>query len=100
MRGVYDSALEVHMTLKVKPEIERILKEKVEIGQYESLEEAANEMIQAAYEQETMTEEDIEELRREVAIGIEQADRGEFSKLTIDEIIAQEEAQARKQKAG
>ena len=88
------------MTLKLKPEVERILKQKVEIGQYESLDEAANEMIQAAYEQETMTEEDIEELRREVAIGIEQADRGEFSKLTIEEIIAQEKALARKQKAG
>jgi antitoxin ParD1/3/4 len=87
------------MTLKLKPETERILKEKVQNGQYESLEEAANEMIQAAYEQETMTEEDIEELRREVAVGIEQADRGQFSKLTIDEIIAQEEARARKHKA-
>jgi len=88
------------MTLKLKPEVERILKQKVKIGQYESLDEAANEMIQAAYEQETMTEEDIEELRREVAIGIEQADRGEFSKLTIEELIAQEKALARKQKAG
>ena len=88
------------MTLKLRPEIERILKQKVKAGQYESLEEAANEMIQVAYQQEMMTDEDIEEIRREVALGIQQADRGEFSEFSIEEIISQEKAAARKKKAG
>ena len=88
------------MEVNFTPKVEGILRRKVESGQYSSVEEAANEMIQAAEEQETMTDEDIEEIRREVALGIEQADRGQFSKFTIDEIIAQEKARAWQQKAG
>ena len=84
------------MTLNLRPEIEHILKEKVKAGHYDSLEEAANGMILIAHGQEALVEEDIEELRREVALGIEQADRGQFSQFTAEEIIAQDKARRRR----
>jgi antitoxin ParD1/3/4 len=92
--------MRINMTLKLRADIEHIVKEKVKSGQYKSLEEAANEMIEAAHKQETLSDQDIEELRREVALGIDEADRGEFSELTIDQIIVQEKPAARKKRAG
>ncbi len=88
------------MSINLRPDIEQFLREKVEMGQFESIEEAANELLALKQEEETLTEEDIAEIRQEVQKGIEQADRGEFSPFTIEEIIAQENAAARKQKAG
>jgi antitoxin ParD1/3/4 len=91
---------EVFMTIRLKPEIEGFLRQKVETGQFASVEEAANELLALRREEEELTEEDIAEIRAEVQKGIEQAERGEFSQFTIAEIIAQEKAAARKQKAG
>jgi antitoxin ParD1/3/4 len=88
------------MSIKLRPDVEQFLREKVEIGQFGSIEEAANELLGWVREDEKLTDEDIAEIRQEVQKGIDQADRGEFSTLTIEEIIAQENASARKQKAG
>jgi len=88
------------MKIDLRPDIAAFLGEKVESGQFESLEEAANELLGLVREEETLTEEDIAELRREVQLGIEQADRGEFSPFTAEDIIRQEQARMRKDKAG
>jgi antitoxin ParD1/3/4 len=88
------------MTINLRPEIEGFLRAKVEAGQFSSVEEAANELLGLTKEEEELSDEDIAELRREVQRGIEQADRGEFSQFTVEDIIAQEKAAARKQKAG
>lgn len=88
------------MKVELRPDILNFLREKVERGQFESIEEAANELLGLAREEEELTDEDIEQLRREVQLGIDQADRGEFSPFTAEDIIRQEQARMRKNKAG
>ncbi len=88
------------MKVELRADILQFLREKVEKGQFESIEEAVNELLGLVREEETLTEEDIAELRREVQLGIEQADRGEFSPFTAEDIIRQEQARMRKNKAG
>ncbi|HEV8605838.1 MAG TPA: hypothetical protein VGQ99_10755 [Tepidisphaeraceae bacterium] len=88
------------MTINLRPEIEGFLRGKVEAGQFSSVEEAANELLGLTKEEEALSDEDIAEIRWEVQRGLEQADRGEFSQFTVEDIIAQEKAAARKQKAG
>ena len=65
------------MNVSLKPELERFVQERVKAGQFESPEDAINTALMALREQETLTPEDVAELRREIAIGIEQLDRGE-----------------------
>jgi antitoxin ParD1/3/4 len=88
------------MSINLRPDIEQFLREKVEMGQFESIEEAANKLLGWVSEDEKLTDEDIAELRREVQLGIDQADRGEFVEFTAEQIIAEKKAAARKQKAG
>jgi antitoxin ParD1/3/4 len=92
--------VEVFMEVKLTPKVESILRKKVASGQFASLEEAANEMLALAIEQEKLTDEDIVDLRREVQRGIEQADRGEIAEFDAEQIIREKKAAARKQKAG
>ncbi len=88
------------MEVTLTTQIENILRGKVESGQFSSIEEAANEMIALALEEERLSNEDVEDLRREVQLGIDQADRGQFVEFTAEQIIAEKKAAARKQKAG
>ena len=91
---------EVLMEVNLTPKVEAILREKVESGQFSSLEEAANELLALAIEEEKLSNEDVVDLRREVQRGIEQADRGQFVEFDAEQIIKEKKAAARKQKAG
>jgi antitoxin ParD1/3/4 len=92
--------VEVFMEVNLAPELEDILRKKVESGQFSSIEEAANEMLALAIKEETLANEDLAELQREVQLGIEQADRGEFVEFTAEQIISEYKGGERKQKAG
>jgi len=92
--------IEVFMEVNLAPKVEDVLRKKVETGQFASVEEAANEMLALAIEEEKLSNEDLADLRQEVERGIEQADRGEFVEFTAEEIIAAHKPGVRKQKAG
>jgi antitoxin ParD1/3/4 len=65
------------MKVSLDPELERFVEEKVRAGQYQSADEVVNSAVDMLRQQETLSAEDIAELRREIAIGLEQLDRGE-----------------------
>ena len=65
------------MKVNLAPELERFVEEKVRAGQYQSADEVVNSAVAMLRQQETLSTEDIAELRREIAIGLEQLDRGE-----------------------
>ena len=88
------------MKIVLRPDIVSFLQEKVITSQFESVEEAANELLGLVQEEERLTDADIAEIRGEVQKGIEQADRGEFSPFTAEDIIRQEQARMRRHKAG
>lgn len=77
------------MNISLPNELETFIHEKVESGRYS----CRSEMICAALwllrDVEQLREIRLEELRKEVAIGIEQADRGEVVEMDIEALKAE-----------
>ncbi len=66
----------MHVTLT--PEFEQLVARKVESGRYHSAAEVVHEGLRLLEEQDRLQEMRRDDLRREVARGVEQADRGEL----------------------
>lgn len=79
------------MTVSLKPEIQAFLERKVRNGEYASAEEAANSLLQRFISHAELSDSDLDELKAKVAVGIEQADRGELEPWDPDEIWAEAE---------
>lgn len=88
------------MVISLSPDIESFLEQKVKAGEYPSIDEAANRLLEHVREQEELSEEDIEDLRAEVDMGIEQLDRGEFKEFTAESVIAEQQAAMNARKMG
>jgi antitoxin ParD1/3/4 len=66
------------MNVSLTPELERLVAEKVESGMYTSASEVVREGLRLLQERDQLRRTRLEELRREIARGVEQADRGEL----------------------
>jgi antitoxin ParD1/3/4 len=66
------------MNVSLTPELERLVAEKVESGKYPSASEVVREGLRLLQERDELRRARLEELRREIARGVEQADRGEL----------------------
>lgn len=73
------------MNLSLPPELEQFLREKVASGQYLCEEEVIRESLYFFRQWHQFQEVRTEELRRAIAVGIEQADRGEV--IAGDEVF-------------
>ncbi len=78
------------MTIELSPEIEQIVKAKIASGIYPNANEFIREAILRSLEWERQEKQKLDEA---IAIGIGQADRGEFSERTIQDIIRHKEIQ-------
>lgn len=67
------------MNVSLTPELETMVAEKVKSGLYNSASEVVREGLRLIREQDQLREIKLEELRREIQIGIDQLDRGEFT---------------------
>lgn len=66
------------MNVSLTPELEAFVTKKVESGLYGSQSEVVREGLRLLMEQDRMTEARLEELRSEIAKGLEQARRGDL----------------------
>jgi antitoxin ParD1/3/4 len=64
------------MNVTLTPELEQLVTEKVESGMYNSASEVVREALRLLKERDEIRQARLEELRREIAVGLEQADRG------------------------
>jgi antitoxin ParD1/3/4 len=87
------------MTISLHPDLQKFVEEKIRAGFYRSPEEAVNDMLSQVYEQENLSAEDLADLRKEVKVGIDEADKGKFVEFTAEDVIAEKHA-ARKTKKG
>jgi antitoxin ParD1/3/4 len=78
------------MKVLLKPELEKFIAEKVKAGQYADASDIVNEALEVLKEQEEFTPQHEAYLKREVARGIEQLDRGQYSEFDAEKIIAEE----------
>ncbi|HSU13421.1 hypothetical protein [Longimicrobium sp.] len=82
------------MSLNIPPEFERAVLERVASGAYESTEDVLKACLEALELLEADMAEENEWLRREVQIGIDEADRGEL--IPRDEAIASMRAELKR----
>lgn len=65
------------MNVSLTPELEKYVQEKVKSGKYLSASEVVREALRLLQEQDQIRQLRLEKLRSEIALGIEQLDRGE-----------------------
>jgi antitoxin ParD1/3/4 len=67
------------MDILLPPELEELVRQKVESGQYSSTSEVIQDALWLFYYRDRLQELKLEELRKEIAIGLEQADKGQLT---------------------
>ena len=74
------------MNVSLTPELEKLVTERVRSGMYSSASEVIREALRLLNQQEGVRQRKLEELRKEIQIGIDQLERGEGVPLDIGKI--------------
>ncbi|MCL1469873.1 type II toxin-antitoxin system ParD family antitoxin [Argonema antarcticum] len=84
------------MNISLTPELEQLVCEKVKSGRYLSVSDVVYEALQLLEERDRQQQMRLETLRQEIAIGIEQTDKGEvFDGEEVIQELLDEIVQAR-----
>jgi antitoxin ParD1/3/4 len=86
------------MNVSLTPELESIINKKVSSGMYHSASEVIREGLRLLQEKDALREIRLKELRKEISIGLKQADRGELEPFDINEIKAEARRRFAKQR--
>lgn len=73
------------MNISLTPELTAFIQSQVQSGMYHSASEVVRDGLRLLKDREQLRQLRIEELRKEIAIGIEQLDRGEW--VTSEEVF-------------
>ena len=76
------------MDVPLTPELESLVRSKVESGGYLSAGEGVGEALRLLEERDRLRDAQLERLKREVHAGLEQLDRGESTPLNIQGTLA------------
>jgi antitoxin ParD1/3/4 len=89
------------MNVSLTSALERFVQERIKTGRYNSASEVVRDALRLLQDHEQVRKMRIEELRKEIAIGVEQADRGELidGEKVFDEIRKMSEAKRRQDAA-
>ena len=80
------------MNVSLTEELEELVQEKVRSGMYSSASEVIRQALRLLKEQDQLRQIRLDELRKEIAIGIEQADRGELEELDVEAFLKEARA--------
>lgn len=76
------------MNVSLTPELERLVNDKVSTGLYTSASEVIREALRLLKEQDEIRAMTLQELKRDIAAGLEQLDRGQSAALDMTAIKA------------
>jgi len=76
------------MNVSLTPELEQLIHKKVETGMYLSASEVVREALRLLEERDKLQAMKFEEIRKEIQIGIDQANRGEVAPLDLPGTLA------------
>ena len=88
------------MNVSLTQELEAFVHQKVESGRYHSASEVVREALRLLEDHDQLRQIKLESLRKEIAIGLDQLDRGEVGVLDIESIKAKGRELLRKRKEG
>ncbi len=77
------------MEISLPPELEQFVTAKVQSGDYPTAGEVVRDGLRLLQERERVRQIRLEELRNEIAIGIDQLNRGEYAEFTAETVIAE-----------
>lgn len=77
------------MNVSLTPELTQFVQDLVQTGMYHSSSEVIRDGLRLLRDREQLRQIRIEELRKEIAIGLEQLERGEVAPLDIEAIKAE-----------
>jgi antitoxin ParD1/3/4 len=77
------------MRVTLSRDLQRFVEEKMRTGGYSKPGEVVRDALLAMQAQDDLTPDEIVELRREVMIGVRQAERGEFVEFTAADVDAE-----------
>lgn len=86
------------MEITLKPAVARFVAQKVQDGQFTDANEVVNIALEVLQEQEQLTPEHEAYLRREIAKGLDELDRHEYSEFDAEKIISEERARSARQR--
>ncbi len=78
------------MTITLTPDLEDFVQSRVDTGRYKSVVEVIRQGLRLLEDMESMIDVPVSELRERIAVGVEQADRGEL--LDGEEVFRELEA--------
>ena len=76
------------MNISLTPKLNKLIRKNVDTGLYLSASEVVREALRLLEERDKLRLAKVEELRKEIQIGIDQADRGEVAPLDIQGTLA------------
>ncbi len=89
------------MAISLDQESQKFVDAELKAGRYASAEEVVRSALAIMQTHQVLDPDELDDLRADAAIGIGQADRGEFVEFTADDIIRDGKATlASRQKAG
>lgn len=74
------------MNVSLTPELEKFVQEKVNSGLYNSASEVIRESLRLLREQDILRQHKLEELKKEITLGIEQASQGKTKPFNAEEL--------------
>jgi len=72
------------MEIKLTPDLLKFVEDKVKAGQFRSASDVISGALDLLRQQETLTEQDITELREDVKVGLDQLDAGQGSEWDVE----------------
>ena len=75
------------MTITLTPELEQLVTRRVRTGQYSTPSEVVDRGLRLLEQEEALNEARLQHLKREIALGIEQADRGQTKPFDPDDLL-------------
>lgn len=72
------------MNVPLTPELERLVNQKVQSGMYSSARDVVREALYLLNMWDELRQQKLEQLRKDIAVGIAQADRGEAAPLNLE----------------
>ncbi len=88
------------MNVSLTPELEQLIHRKVETGLYLSASEVVREALRLLEERDKLQAMKFEAVRKEIQIGVDQADRGEVAALDVQATLAKVRSRRRNGDAG
>jgi antitoxin ParD1/3/4 len=74
------------MNVSLTPELERLIQERVDSGMYHSASEVVREALRLLRDHDEIRQLRLEQLRRDIQVGLDQVEQGEYSVYTSNEL--------------